>query len=91
MHPLLAGTPPFQLLRWLGGEPHRAATSSASVAEQLLAEAAAAEDPSVGKREPVAPALDDGIAHTHVECAGGVLTEGRTALELGVRHQQVIA
>ena len=90
MHPLLAGAPPLQLLRRLGGKPHRPAAGPAGIAQQRLAETAPAEDSPVGEREPVATAFDHGIAHPHVQRAGGVVTEGRTTLELGVHYQQII-
>ena len=91
MHPLLARAPPLRFLRRLGREPHRAAARAAGIAKEGIAETAATEDASIGERQPVATTLDTRIARPHVQRAGRVVAKSCTALDLGVRHQLVIA
>jgi len=85
VHPLLADAPPLQFVK-----PHRPPQRPARIAQQRVTETAAAEDAPVGEREPVAAAFDQGVAHADVQRTGGVTAEGRAALELGVRHQEVV-
>src|SRR5262249_17249431 len=71
-------------------QPYRSARRPAGVAEQRVAEAAAAEHPPVGQRYPVTPAGDARVDAAHVQGALRIAAEGGAALEFEVHREVVV-
>ena len=74
-----------------GDQPDRAAASPTCIAQHQPREAAAAEDPSIRERDPVAARLRLQIDETQVQGTCRVGAERRGSIESVVGEQHVLA